>query len=139
MIIVCGDSLGRRYDYYAETPNTGVSIDIERFENEDDVLDGPTNAERIVAFLAANDDRAWKQSAIADRTDVKRESVGPVLSRLNDRGLVRHRGQYWAITDDEERLTGAIALHRMSDLLDERYGTEDREEWLAHAPDDATE
>ncbi len=116
-----------------------MSIDIERFENEDaNALGGLTNAERVIGFLAANDDRAWKQSAIADRTDVKRESVGPVLSRLDDRGLVRHRGQYWAITDDEERLAGAIALHRMTELLDERYGTENREEWLAHAPDDAT-
>ena len=117
-----------------------MSIDIERFENEDaDDLDQPTNAERVVGFLATHDDRAWTQSAISDRTGVKRGSVGPVLSRLHDRGLVRHRGRYWAITDDEERLAGAMALHRITEALDERHGSEDREEWLAHAADGTTE
>jgi Mn-dependent DtxR family transcriptional regulator len=111
-----------------------MSIDIEQFEDGDaDALSGATNAERVVAFLAANDDRAWIQSEIADRTDVKRGSIGPVLSRLHDRGLVRHKGQYWAITDDEERLSGAVALHRATETLNERYGPEDREEWLEHA------
>ncbi|EMA55341.1 MULTISPECIES: MarR family transcriptional regulator [Halococcus] len=115
-----------------------MSIDIERFEDEDaDALDR-TNAERVVGFLATNDDRAWTQSEISDRTGVKRGSIGPVLSRLHDRGLVRHRGRFWAITDDEERLTGAIALHRITESLDERYGSENREAWLEHAADDGT-
>jgi transcription initiation factor IIE alpha subunit len=116
-----------------------MSIDIERFEDDDtDAIDRPTNAERVVGFLASHDDRAWTQSEISNRTGVKRGSIGPVLSRLHDRELVRHRGQYWAITDDEERLTGAMALHRITEALDERHGSEDREEWLAHAAGDGT-
>ncbi len=111
-----------------------MSIDIDRFEDEDpEEWSEPTNAERILAFLATNDDRAWQPSAIAERTGVKRGSVGAVLSRLHEKGLVRHKGEYWAITDDRERLRAAVDLHRITDRLDERYGSEDRSEWLEHA------
>lgn len=116
-----------------------MSIDIERFENDDpETFDDPTNAERVVAFLARNDDRAWKQSEIADRTGVSKGSIGTVLRRLHDRSLVRHKGEYWAITDDRDRLHSAMDLHTMTERLNERYGVEDAEEWREHAPDDET-
>lgn len=118
---------------------SAVSIDIERFENDDpETFDEPTNAERVVAFLARNDDRAWKQSEIADRTGVPKGSIGTVLRRLHDRDLVRHRGEYWAITDDRDRLHSAWDLHAMTERLNERYGVEDADEWREHAPDDET-
>lgn len=114
-----------------------MSIDIDRFEEEDPAsITEPTNAERVIAFLARHDDRAWKQSVIADRTGIPRGSIGPVLARLHERGLVRHKGEYWAITDDRERLTAAIDLHRITDRLDDRYGTEDREEWVGPRRED---
>ncbi|MEM4782154.1 MAG: MarR family transcriptional regulator [Halalkalicoccus sp.] len=113
-----------------------MSIDIERFEEGDpDSWDEPTNAQRVLGFLAEHDDRAWKQSEIADRTGVKRGSIGAVLARLHERGLVRHRGEYWAITDDRGRLRDAVDLHRITSLLDERYGSERRSEWREHAAD----
>lgn len=109
-----------------------MSIDIERFEEEDpEAFENPTNAERVLAFLARNDDRAWKQAEIADRAGVKRGSIGPVLRRLHEQGLVRHKGEYWAITDDRERLAAAIDLHRISDSLDERHGEERKSEWVS--------
>lgn len=114
-----------------------MSIDIERFEEDDpDTWDDPTNAERVLTFLSEHDDRAWKQSAIAERTGVKHGSIGSVLGRLRERGLVRHRGEYWAITDDRERLRDAVDLHRVATLLDERYGDERKSEWLEHAADE---
>lgn len=114
-----------------------MSIDIDRFENKDpDSWEEMTNAELVLVFLSNHDSRAWKQSEIASRTGVKHGSIGAVLSRLYDQGLVRHRGEYWAITDDRDRLTAAVDLHRITTLLDERYGSEQKSEWKAHAAEE---
>jgi predicted transcriptional regulator len=109
-----------------------MSIDIERFEDEDpEAFEDATNAERVLTFLARNDDRAWKQSEIADRAGVKRGSIGPVLRRLHEQELVRHKGEYWAITNDRERLAAALDLHRITEALDERHGEERKSEWVS--------
>lgn len=117
-----------------------MSIDIDRFEDEDpDSLDDPTNAERVLTFLARHSDRAWKQSEIADRTGVKRGSIGPVLRRLDGRGLVRHKGEYWAITDDRDQLRSAVDLHRVTERLDRRFGNERRSDWVIDEADGSDE
>lgn len=101
------------------------TIDIEEFENADpDEFDGQTDTERIVRFLDANDDRAWKAATVADRLGLETDAVGAILSRLKQRGLVRHKRPYWAITDDEERLNSACDLHRHHEAADEQYGEE---------------
>jgi hypothetical protein len=61
--------------------------------------------------------------------------VGTALSRLKKRDLVRHRGEYWAILDDEERLVAAYDLRTTSERLDEEDGGIDTSEWDATAPD----
>lgn len=110
---------------------TGVPIDIDRFEeSETGELhpNEPTNAEEILGFLASHAEKAFTPKEIHERTDVARGSVGVVLSRLEERGLVRHRGSYWAIADDEdidETLT-AIATARAAT---DRFGPEDPDEW----------
>ena len=110
-----------------------MPIDIETFdESAAEELSGLTNAEQVVRFLAENDDKAYTPAEIADRVDVKRNSLGTVLSRLEDRDLVRHKGDYWAI-GDMETVREAYETHRIMESLDERYGEEDPEEWREHA------
>ena len=48
--------------------------------------------------------------------------------------MVKHRGKYWTIEDDD-RLAGAAAveLAESSVLEEDEF---DKEEWLEHAPDD---
>lgn len=105
-----------------------MPIDIDRFE-EGSTADlhagGRTNAETLLAFLADSPDKAFTPKEIHEATDVPRGSVGVVLSRLEDRGLVRHRGDYWAITDDDERLQSAYQLHQYHETATEEYGAED--------------
>lgn len=109
-----------------------MSIDIERFDEESpEELRDPSNPERVLRFLYANRDRAWKASEIANRTDVSENSIHPVLSRLEERALVRHKEPYWAITDDHEALRRAYDAHRANQLFDELYGPEDRDEWVS--------
>ena len=79
-------------------------------------------------FLDKHDDRAWKAATIAERLGLETDGVSAILSRLKERGLVRHKRPYWAITDDEERLRAAYQLHQHYQAADEQYGTEDLEE-----------
>jgi len=101
------------------------AIDIEEFENADaDDFEEQNDTERIVLFLDEHDDRAWKAATIAERLGLETDAVSAILSRLKERGLVRHKRPYWAITDDEERLQSAYRLHRLNETADEQYGEE---------------
>ncbi len=108
-----------------------MPIDIERFEEgslDELRASGQTNAEKILSFLASSPEKAFTPKEIHEATEVARGSVGVVLSRLEERGLLRHRGEYWAIADDEdtEETLTAIATARAAT---ERFGPEDPDEW----------
>jgi hypothetical protein len=78
-----------RYTYYIQLRTLGIPIDIDRFEGapEDGLrAGGPTNAEVVLDFLAANPGQAFTPKEIHERTDVARGSVGVVLSRLHEDG-----------------------------------------------------
>lgn len=108
-----------------------MSIDIEDFEERpSEELEEPSNAERVLRFLHENRDKAWKASTIAERSGVNENSISAVLNRLKKQDLVRHKGSYWAITDDTERLRHAYQFHRTTQRFDELYGEEDRDEWI---------
>ncbi|MFC7080756.1 MarR family transcriptional regulator [Halorussus caseinilyticus] len=114
-----------------------MSIDIDTFEEKSESeLADMTNGERVLRFLAHNDNRAFKPAEIAEQTGVNKNSIGNVLGRLEDRELVRHKGPYWAITDDEERLASFSTYFQTTSALNERLGEEDPDEWAAHAPDE---
>ena len=101
------------------------TIDIEEFEDADaDEFAERNDTERIVLFLDKHDDRAWKAATIAERLGLDTDAVSAILSRLKERGLVRHKRPYWAITDDAERLQSAYRLHRQHEAADDEYGEE---------------
>src|SRR6056297_321877 len=105
------------------------TIDIDEFENAaDDEFEERNDTERIVVFLDENDDRAWKAATIAEQLDLDTDVVSAILSRLKERGLVRHKRPYWAITDNEDRLRAAYRLHQHHQTADEQYGEEHLEE-----------
>lgn len=96
-----------------------------------------TNAERVVRFLVENRDKAYKAIEIAEAVDVDRNSIHPVLSRLEERGLVRHREPYWAVGDIED-VRDAMVFSSTATFLDETVGSESREEWLRASEDGET-
>jgi len=106
-----------------------VPINIDRFEDDpEDTLETRegTQPHTILTFLSANDEQAFTQTEIHEGTDIPRGSVGVVLSRLEERGLVRHRGRYWAIAEDE-RLASYAAQQAASSAstTDDYYGETD--------------
>jgi len=108
-----------------------VPISIDEFESHDPE-NWETNAERVVRFLAHNRDKAYKAIEIAEATDVNENSIHPVLNRLEDSGLVRHREPYWAV-GDLDAVREARALSSTVEFLDDTLGPESREEWLTAA------
>ncbi|ADD03719.1 HTH domain protein [Natrialba magadii ATCC 43099] len=116
-----------------------MSIDINQFnERSPEELEELSNPELVLRFLWENRDRAWKAKEISRRTEINENSIHPVLSRLEDRGLVRHKGAYWALTDDLERLRQAYDVHRANQLFNDLYGAENRDEWI-EASENGTE
>lgn len=57
-------------------------------------LSRDTTQGTIYRFLLENARAAFRQRELAASLDVPRGSIGPTLSRLEDRGLVEHRGEY---------------------------------------------
>lgn len=117
-----------------------MPIGIDRFESEPaetlSLREG-SQPMQVLQFLVRNPEKAFTQTEIHDATDINRGSVGAVLSRLEDRGLVRHKGTYWAIGEDE-RLASLAAQRRSRTALndevqDDAYAT--TEAWDADLPD----
>jgi DNA-binding MarR family transcriptional regulator len=116
-----------------------MPIDLEEFErSEDEELKKETNADRVLRFLWENSDKAFTQSEIREGTGVKRGSASVVLSRLEDAGLVRHKGNYWAV-GDEDRVASEVSFVESAKTANERFGEEDMDEWLEHAVEGSDE
>lgn len=101
-----------------------MPIDIDRFEETDDLSPPPTS-ERILRLLVANADQAYTRQEIADAIDASPETVGTNLTRLKDSGLVRHREPYWALTTDRE--------HAITTLRTRYNYHSTADEWMDHA------
>lgn len=110
-----------------------MPISRDEFE-EYDRGDDPSNAERVLRFLAENRDQAFRAREIAEATGVDSNSIHPVLTRLRERELVRHKQPYWAI-GDLDRVHRAHMFHSTNEFLNEKYGPEDADEWLDAAQD----
>jgi transcription initiation factor IIE alpha subunit len=96
-----------------------MPIDRDEFEESSEEALGVeegTHADTVLTFLAENSDSAFTQAEIHDKTGIKRGSVGAVLSRLKDAGLVEHKGKYWAVSERaRERLDedGGISVWKI--------------------------
>ncbi|WP_339104252.1 hypothetical protein [Haloterrigena salinisoli] len=109
-------------------------MSIDDFESGD-LPQGPSVPEQVVTFLYGQRDKAFTRSELATAIDEDPNTVGTALSRLKERDLVRHKGEYWAITKDRDRVAAAYDLHATTDRLDESDGGSDPDRWDAAAPD----
>jgi len=112
-----------------------MPVRIERFETGT-LPDGPSVPEQVLVYLYTNRDKAFTRSEIATGIDGDPNTVGTALSRLKQRDLVRHKGKYWAITADLNRVQDAYDLHTATAQLDHEDGGIDPEDWDAVAPDE---
>ena len=96
-----------------------MPITIDEFESRDFGEDESVPL-KVAAFLHDNRDHAFTRSEIAEAINADANVVGTALSRFKRADLVRHRGRYWAITEDPERLRSAYDLHRITETLNEQ-------------------
>ena len=111
-----------------------MPVSIDEFESGD-LPQGPSVPEQVVVYLHTHRDQAFTRSEIASAIGESPNTVGTALSRLKQRQLVRHKGEYWAITDDRDRIESAYDLHVVSGQLDGDDGGIDADEWDTAAPD----
>ena len=112
-----------------------MPVRIDEFESGD-LPSGPSVPEQVLAYLYANRDKAFTRAEIATGIDEDPNTVGTALSRLKQREFVRHKGEYWAITDDLDRVADAYELHTITERLDDGDGGIDSDEWDAASPDE---
>lgn len=98
--------------------NENDADDLERLPEVSLAARKGTNGRRAMAFLAANDGHAYTRSEIRDGTGISDGSIGPVLTRLADDGLLERRGRSWTLASDR------LESMESEGLLDEL-----REEW----------
>jgi len=112
-----------------------MPVRIEEFETGE-LPSGPSVPEQVLTYLYTNRDQAFTRSEVATGIDEDPNTVGTALSRLKQRDLVRHKGEYWAITEDLDRVRDAYELHTVTERLDEGDGGIGTDEWEAVAPDE---
>ncbi|ATW89184.1 hypothetical protein halTADL_2445 [Halohasta litchfieldiae] len=111
-----------------------MPVRIDEFETGE-LPTGPSVPEQVLTYLYTNQEQAFTRSEIAAGIDEDPNTVGTALSRLKKRDLVRHKGEYWALTTDIDRVRDAYALHTVSEHLDGDDGGIDPEAWDTAAPD----
>lgn len=93
-----------------------------------DLIEG-TNAWKLLSVLLEHRGVGFTAKELHDQTGVARGSVNPTLNRLEQAGLVRHKGDYWAATEDD-RLAAASAAVLGLQAIDEAY----EDDWYGRHP-----
>lgn len=95
-----------------------------------------TNGRQILEFLADNPELGYRAGELAEEIDIPRGCVGTTLSRLETQGLVRHKGEYWAINPEayDAHTASLIGLETVAMQFEGDYYDENQD-WDADLPD----
>jgi hypothetical protein len=116
-----------------------MPISEDEFRDIDDDAPTPdlapdTTQGAIYRFLLANADTAFRQREVVEAVDVPEGSVGPTLARLEEHGLVEHRGRYWKVADAEHAVASAGTLGAATaDTRDGGFSDDEVEAWMESA------
>ncbi|CCQ34080.1 MarR domain containing protein [Halorhabdus tiamatea SARL4B] len=112
-----------------------MPVDFESY-HPTDLPEADTNGRRILEFLASNPDLGFRPSELAEELDIPHGSVGTTLRRLEDRGFVRHKGEYWAINIEayDARTASEIGLQAVAEQFEGDY-YDRNDDWDADLPD----
>ncbi|QSG14083.1 MarR family transcriptional regulator [Halapricum desulfuricans] len=99
-----------------------MPVDFESY-HPTDLPDEDTNGRQILEFLASNSTLGFRPTELAAELDIPRGSVGTTLRRLEERGLVRHKGEYWAINAEayDAQTASEIGLQAVADQFEGDY------------------
>ena len=99
-----------------------------------------THGRRILEYLADNPELGFRPTELADELDIPQGSVGTTLRRLESRGFVRHKGDYWAINSEayDAESASVIGLETVAEAFRGDY-YDRNPEWDAELPDIASD
>ncbi|MFW5965632.1 MAG: MarR family transcriptional regulator [Halodesulfurarchaeum sp.] len=116
-----------------------MPVDFERY-HPNALPAEDTNGRRILEFLADNPELGFRPGELAEELAIPRGSVGTTLRRLEQRGLVRHKGEYWAINVEayDAHTASEIGLQAVAEALEGDYydRTDDWDDDLQSIDDD---
>ncbi|SFS67907.1 MarR family transcriptional regulator [Halostagnicola kamekurae] len=106
-----------------------MPVDFEQYRPTD-LPDENTNGRAILEFLAERPETGYRAGELATELDIPRGSVGTTLSRLETRGLVRHKGEYWAINPAayDAHTASVVGLQTVADQFEGDY-YDDNPDW----------
>jgi len=111
-----------------------MPVDFESYTPNDLPEEG-THGRRILEFLADNPELGFRPTELATELDIPRGSVGTTLRRLEERGLVRHKGPYWALNVEayDSQTASVIGLRSVATQFAGDY-YDRNPEWDAELP-----
>ena len=118
-----------------------MPIEVDEFEEAPEnalEIDRDTNKWTVVEFLLEHSEKAFTPKEIENEVDVPDGGVGVILSRLEEKGIVRHKGKYWTLETDD-RVAGISAMLASTKALNDELGSEELSEWAEHAEEDVEE
>lgn len=94
-----------------------------------------TNALTVLSVLAESPARVYTPTELHEATGLPRRAVANSLARLDEHGLVRHKGDYWTIAEDDRLGSFAAMKHSMDAAANrpDRYAEDD--DWATDLPD----
>lgn len=112
-----------------------MPVDFENY-TPTDLPDENTNGRRILEFLAENPELGYRPGELATQLSIPRGSIGTTLRRLEQRGFVRHKGEYWAINTERygAHTASLIGLQTVADQFEGDY-FDRTDDWDAALPD----
>ncbi|WP_276248606.1 winged helix-turn-helix domain-containing protein [Haladaptatus sp. YSMS36] len=112
-----------------------MPVDFESYQPTD-LPEKDTNGRRILEFLAAQPEKGYRAGELATELGIPRGSVGTTLSRLENRGFVRHKGPYWAINPAayDAHTASIIGLSAVATQFEGDY-YDQNPDWDADLPD----
>ena len=102
-----------------------MPVDFESYHPNDLPNEG-TNGRQMLEYLAQHPELGFTPSELADELEIPRGSVGTTLGRLEERGLVRHKGDYWAINIEayDAQTASEIGLRAVAEQFEgDQYDT----------------
>lgn len=74
-----------------------------------------------------------KRDSRCDRRQIRKHQRRPCPARGS--WLVRHKGNYWALGEDDD-VAAYTSMLESTRAANDRFGEEDMDEWMEHAVDD---
>lgn len=112
-----------------------MPVDFESYHPSDLPTEN-TNGRQILEYLAQNPELGFRPSELAEELNIPRGSVGTTLRRLEQRGFIRHKGDYWAINLEayDAHTASEIGLKAVAEQFEGDY-YDQNPEWDAELSD----